>query len=142
MNSGEGLVADGAERLRKHLLGSIETKQRVLDSCEDRILAAATAIVSSLHAGGKLLLCGNGGSAADCQHIAGEMVSTLNHAFPRPGLAAIALTVDSSIMTASANDFGYAGIFERQVQALGKAGDVVIGISTSGTSENVLRALH
>src|SRR4029079_11750360 len=82
-----------------------------------------------------------GGSAADCQHLAAEMVSVLNQSFVRPGLAAIAMTTDSSILTASANDFGFDGIFERQVQALGKAGDVVVGISTSGNSENVARAL-
>ena len=137
----EGLVTGAGERLRKHVLGSIATKQRVLEDCEEAILSAARAIVSSLAAGGKMLLCGNGGSAADCQHIAGEMVSVLNQTFPRPGLAAIALTTDSSILTASANDFGFEGVFERQVQALGKAGDVVVGISTSGNSENVFRAL-
>ena len=137
----EGLVSGAAERLKKHLLGSIAAKQRVLEECEAPILAAAGAIASSMAAGGKMLLCGNGGSAADCQHIAGEMVSVLNQDFPRPGLAAIALTTDSSILTASANDFGYEGVFERQVQALGKAGDVVVGISTSGNSENVARSL-
>jgi histidinol-phosphate phosphatase family protein len=137
----EGLVSGAAERLKKHLLGSIAAKQRVLEECEAPILAAAGAIASSMAAGGKMLLCGNGGSAADCQHIAGEMVSVLNQDFPRPGLAAIALTTDSSILTASANDFGYEGVFERQVQALGRAGDVVVGISTSGNSENVARSL-
>lgn len=88
-----------------------------------------------------MLLCGNGGSAADCQHIAGELVGVLTQEFPRPALAAIALTTDSSILTASANDFGYGGVFERQVQALGRPGDVLLGISTSGNSENVLRAM-
>jgi phosphoheptose isomerase len=137
----QALVVGAAERLRKHLLGSIAAKRRVLEECEPAILAAAGVIASSITAGGKMLLCGNGGSAADCQHIAGEMVSVLNQNFPRPGLAAIAMTTDSSILTASANDFGYDGVFERQVQALGKPGDVVVGISTSGNSENVLRAL-
>jgi phosphoheptose isomerase len=137
----QGLVIGAAERLRKHLVGSIATKQRLLEECEPSILAAAGAIASSMAAGGKLLLCGNGGSAADCQHLAAEMVSVLNQSFLRPGLAAIALTTDSSILTASANDFGFDGIFQRQVQALGKPGDVVMGISTSGNSENVARAL-
>jgi phosphoheptose isomerase len=137
----QGLVIGAEERLRKHVLGSITTKQRILEQCEVPILAAARAIASSMAAGGKLLLCGNGGSAADCQHLAAEMVSVLNQSFLRPGLAAIAMTTDSSILTASANDFGFDGIFERQVQALGKAGDVVVGISTSGNSENVARAL-
>jgi len=136
------LVRDAATRLRTHLLGSIATKQRLLEECEPSILNAAAMIVSSLRTGGKLLLCGNGGSAADCQHIAGELVSVLNQSFPRPGLAALAMTTDSSILTASANDFGYEGIFERQTQALARPGDVLIGISTSGNSENVVRALR
>lgn len=136
-----GLVTGAAERLRKHILGSITTKQRLLEQCEAPILAAAGAIAASMAAGGKMLLCGNGGSAADCQHLAAEMVSVLNQSFLRPGLAAIAMTTDSSILTASANDFGFEGIFARQVQALGKPGDVVVGISTSGNSENVARAL-
>jgi D-sedoheptulose 7-phosphate isomerase len=94
-----------------------------------------------LASGHKILLCGNGGSAADAQHIAAEFVSVLRPGFLRPGLGAIALTTDTSVLTASANDFGYAGVFERQVQALGRTGDVLIGISTSGNSENVLRAV-
>lgn len=130
-----------AELFRAHLRGSIETKQRVLQQCEADILQAGMEISASLRAGGKLLLCGNGGSAADCQHIAGEFVGVLTRDQCRPALAAVALTTDSSVLTASANDFGYGGIFERQVQALGSAGDVVLGISTSGNSENVLRAL-
>lgn len=137
----QDLVIGAEERLRKHLLGSIATKQRLLEECEAPILAAAAAIASCIAAGGKMLLCGNGGSAADCQHLAAEMVSVLNQNFLRPGLAAIAMTTDSSILTASANDFGFDGVFERQAQALGKPGDIVIGISTSGNSENVARAL-
>jgi len=137
-----GLWDGAAQLLRTHLLTSIETKQQVLKTCEADILAAASLITSALRGGGKLLLCGNGGSAADCQHIAAELVSVLTQDFVRPGLPAIALTTDSSILTASANDFGFAGVFERQVQALARPGDVVIGISTSGNSENALRALH
>lgn len=135
-----GLTTAAAERLRTHVLGSIETKHKLLDTAEEAILSAARQLVVCMSNGGKLLLCGNGGSAADCQHIAAEFVSVLNQSFLRPGLPAIALTTDSSILTASANDFGYGGIFERQVQALGRAGDVLIGLSTSGNSENVLRA--
>ena len=135
------LVRDAGTRLRTHLLASITTKQRLLEECEP-ILDAAAMIVTALRTGGKLLLCGNGGSAADCQHIAGELVSVLNQSFPRPGLAALAMTTDSSILTASANDFGYEGIFERQTQALARPGDVLMGISTSGNSENVVRALR
>jgi phosphoheptose isomerase len=130
------------ERLRAHVAESIATQQRLLNACQADILNAVARIAASLRAGGKLLLCGNGGSAADCQHIAAELVSVLTREHPRPGLAAIALTTDSSFLTASANDFGFEGIFERQVQALGRAGDIVMGISASGNSENVLRALR
>jgi D-sedoheptulose 7-phosphate isomerase len=136
------LTQDASERLRRHIEISIETKRRLLDHGVEAILEAARVMTESLSAGHKLLLCGNGGSAADAQHIAAEFVSVLDQNFHRPGLAAIALTTDSSILTASANDFGYAGVFERQVQALGRPGDVVIGISTSGNSENVLRAIR
>ncbi len=121
---------------------SIATKQRLLSACETEILSASARVAASLRSGGKLLLCGNGGSAADCQHVAAELVSVLTQDHPRPGLAAIALTTDSSFLTASANDFGFDGVFERQVQALGRPGDTVMGISTSGNSENVLRAIR
>jgi len=129
------------QRLRRHIEGSIETKRKLLEGGADAILEAARVLTESLKGGHKILLCGNGGSAADAQHIAAEFVSVLNQSFARPGLAAIALTTDTSILTASANDFGFAGVFERQTQALGQPGDVVIGISTSGNSENVLRAI-
>ena len=105
-----------------------------------RIQSVVTACVTSLRAGGKILIAGNGGSAADAQHIAGELVSRF--AFDRPGLAAVALTTDTSIITAIGNDYGYEKVFARQVQALGRAGDVFIGISTSGKSPNVLAALR
>ncbi|HND14554.1 MAG TPA: D-sedoheptulose 7-phosphate isomerase [Pseudomonadales bacterium] len=103
------------------------------------LAAAAAACAASLAAGGKILLAGNGGSAADAQHVAGELVGRF--AFDRPGLPAVALTVDTSILTAVANDYGYEAVFARQVQALGAAGDVFIGYSTSGRSPNILRAL-
>ena len=102
--------------------------------------AAADACIESLQRGGKILLAGNGGSAADAQHIAGELVSRF--AFDRPGLPAIALTTDSSILTAIGNDYGYEKLFSRQVQAHGNKGDVLIGYSTSGKSPNVLRAFE
>jgi phosphoheptose isomerase len=142
MSAGLTLSMDARDRVRKHLAGSIVVKQRTLLECESAILAAAAAVVDAMRSGGKLMLCGNGGSAADCQHIAAELVSTLNHQFPRQGFPAIALTTDSSIITASANDFGYDGIFERQAQALGRAGDVLAAITTSGNSTNVLRAVR
>ena len=84
-------------------------------------------MIACFQQGGKILLCGNGGSAADAQHIAAEFVSVLTQSFLRPGMPAIALTTDSSILTASANDFGFEGIFARQVQALGRPGDVLVG---------------
>ena len=102
--------------------------------------AAASACIASLQTGGKVLLAGNGGSAADAQHIAGELVSRF--AFDRPGLSAIALTTDTSILTAIGNDYGYEWIFVRQIQAIGCPGDVFIAYSTSGRSPNILLALQ
>ena len=102
--------------------------------------AMADGIVASLRQGGKLLLCGNGGSAGDAQHIAGEFVCRLM--YDRAPLPAIALTVDTSVITAIGNDSGYEDIFVRQVQALGNKGDILLGISTSGNSPNVGRALE
>lgn len=107
---------------------------------QDAIALAAEACIASLRSGGKILLAGNGGSAADAQHIAGEFVSRF--AFDRPGLPAVALTTDTSILTAIGNDYGYEKLFERQVQALGRTGDVFIAYSTSGTSPNILAALR
>jgi D-sedoheptulose 7-phosphate isomerase len=135
------LPPDAASRARQHIETSIATKQKLLESNLAPLLEAARVMGACLAAGHKILLCGNGGSAADAQHIAAEFVSVLDHQRPRPPLAAIALTTDTSFLTASANDFGFAGVFERQVQALGRPGDVLIAISTSGNSENVLRAV-
>ena len=101
---------------------------------------AAALVVASLRGGGKLLLCGNGGSAADAQHWAAELVSRFQ--YDRPGLAAIALTTDSSILTAIGNDYGYERLFARQIEALGRAGDVLFALSTSGNSPNILAALE
>src|SRR6478672_9270380 len=120
---------------REHLLRSVAVKQAVAENCTDDIVQAAQAMIEWFKNDGKILLCGNGGSAGDCQHIAAEFTSVLSQDFVRPGLAAIALTTDSSFITANANDFGFEGIFERQVQALGRPGDVVVGISTSGNSK-------
>lgn len=102
--------------------------------------AIANACIHCLQRGGKILLAGNGGSAADAQHIAGEFVSRF--AFDRPALPAIALTTDTSILTAIGNDYGYEKLFARQIQAHGKAGDVFFAYSTSGRSPNILRALE
>ena len=135
------LTPDADQRVRRHIECSVETKRKLLTGDIRPILDAARVMTESLVSGHKILICGNGGSAADAQHIAAEFVSVLSKGFLRPGLGAIALTTDTSILTANANDFGFAGIFERQVQALGRPGDVVVGISTSGNSENVLRAV-
>ncbi len=129
------------EEIRKHLLKSAEVKRSVAERCVPDITAAAAILIETLRNDGKILLCGNGGSAADCQHIAAEFASILSQDFIRPALAAIALTTDTSFITASANDFGFDGIFERQVEAIGRKGDTLICISTSGNSKNVLRAI-
>ncbi len=105
-----------------------------------RLEQATLACIQCFHTGGKILLAGNGGSAADAQHIAGEFVSRF--AFDRPGLPAIALTTDTSILTAIGNDYGYEKLFARQVQAHGQKGDVFIGYTTSGKSPNILLALQ
>ena len=115
-------------------------KMRASQVLLESIQSIAECCTSALRGGGKILLAGNGGSAADAQHLAGEFVSRL--AFDRPGLAALALTVDTSVMTAVANDYGYQRLFARQIQALGKPGDVFIAISTSGRSPNVLLGLE
>ena len=104
----------------------------------DNIVGAVELCVESLRAGGKVMFAGNGGSAADAQHWAGELVSRFY--YDRPGLAAIALTTDSSILTAIGNDYGYDYTFARQVEALGRTGDVLVAISTSGNSPNIIRA--
>jgi D-sedoheptulose 7-phosphate isomerase len=104
------------------------------------LLAIAQAMTAALYAGGKILWCGNGGSAGDAQHLAAEIVGRFRQS--RRGLASIALTTDSSILTAVANDFGFETVFARQVEALGNAGDVLVGISTSGNSPNVIAGLE
>src|SRR5262245_57930700 len=130
------------DAVKSHLAASAEVMRRALAECAPAIVAAADVIAGSFERGGKLLLCGNGGSAADCQHLATEFTCRLTADFVRPGLPALALTTDTSFLTAYTNDFDFDGIFARQVQALGKAGDVLLGISTSGSSRNVVRAVE
>lgn len=130
------------ERAAAHFQESTRVKQQAAQTCVEPILAAAERIADCFRAGGKVLLCGNGGSAADCQHVAAEFVSRLTTDFVRPGLPAVALTTDTSFLTAFANDCGFEGVFARQVQALGRSGDVLIGISTSGNSRNVVAAVE
>ena len=124
-----------------HFQRSRETLERAAGDAGLRasIRAIADVVARCLKSGGKLLLAGNGGSAADALHIAAEFLSRLN--FDRNPLAAIALTTDTSVLTAVANDYGFESVFERQVRGLGRAGDVFIGISTSGRSANVVEAL-
>ena len=126
----------------KHLKESSLVKGQVIKECMAQILAASKLICTTFSSGGKVLLCGNGGSAADCQHMATEFVSRLSKALERPGLPAIALTTDTSFITAYSNDYSFEGVFERQVQTLGKPGDILIGISTSGNSVNVVNAIR
>lgn len=123
------------------LLRSAETAGRLAadPALAETILAVAQACCDAYRSGGKILLAGNGGSAADCQHIAGELVGRF--AFDRPGLAAVALTTDASVNTAIANDYGYQFGFARQVQGLGRAGDLLFAYSTSGNSANILAAI-
>lgn len=129
------------DKIRKRLLDSADVKRKAAEACLDSILEAAQMIINTFEAGNKVMICGNGGSAADSQHMAGEFVCTLNKTFDRTGLPAIALTTDTSVITAIANDFNFDRIFERQIQSLGKPKDLLIGISTSGNSKNVLNAL-
>jgi D-sedoheptulose 7-phosphate isomerase len=128
------------ERVRGYLRTTADTVRRVEEECLEDIVSAATLLVTSLTDGGKMLICGNGGSAADAQHLATEFMSTFTTDNLRPSIPAIALTTDTSLLTAIANDFGAEGMFERQVESLGRTGDVLIAISTSGNSTNVIRA--
>ena len=123
------------------LVESAALKTATANMYADAVIDAAQMIADALAQGGKLMLCGNGGSAGDAQHIAAEFVAVLDHSRPRGGLAALALTTDTSFITAYANDFGFEGIFQRQVEALGREGDVLLGISTSGNSANVVAAM-
>jgi D-sedoheptulose 7-phosphate isomerase len=132
----------GIESIGEYFKAAAEVQRQAGEACAESILASVQLISAALAGSGKVLLCGNGGSAADCQHMAAELVGTLNRDVKRQGLAAVALTTDTSFLTAYANDFGFDGVFERQVEALGKPGDVLVAISTSGRSENVRRAVH
>ena len=133
---------DIKEIVRGQIRDSIEAKTRLLqdNALVGKISLAAERMIEAYRSGRKTLVAGNGGSAADAQHIAGEFVSRFY--FDRPGLPSIALTTDTSILTAVGNDYGYEKVFSRQVQANGVAGDVFLGISTSGNSPNILLALQ
>jgi phosphoheptose isomerase len=128
------------ERVRDHLTMSARVKESLAAEASSAIVAGARLMEETFIRKGKVLICGNGGSAADSQHMAAELVTRLNATFERPPLPAIALTTDTSLLTAYANDHDFGGIFQRQVLALGNPGDLLVAISTSGTSENVVRA--
>jgi len=119
---------------------SVKTQKSISGGMSEKIESAAKAILKSLASGGKVLIFGNGGSAADSQHFAAELVGRFKK--ERAPLAAIALTVNTSALTAIANDYGYDVVFARQIEALGKKGDIAIGLSTSGNSKNVIEALR
>ncbi|ECO3281343.1 TPA: D-sedoheptulose 7-phosphate isomerase [Campylobacter jejuni] len=128
--------------IKEHFQESILVKEQILkdENLITLIKNTSLEVIKAYKNGNKTLLAGNGGSAADAQHIAGEFVSRFY--FDRPGIASIALTTDTSILTAIGNDYGYENLFARQVQAQGVKGDVFIGISTSGNSKNILKALE
>ena len=130
---------DPVTRVREHFAESIATKQSAVEALSDSIAAAGALMARSLLKDGKILSCGNGGSAADSQHFSSELLNRFE--MERPGLPAIALTTDASTVTSISNDYSYDEIFSKQVRALGKPQDVLLGISTSGNSENVCRAI-
>ncbi len=123
------------------LVESSETKIKIQNECSNDILSAVDLLTKAYQNNGKLLLCGNGGSAADCQHIATELMIRLSHHINRPALPAIALTTDTSNLTAGGNDIGFENVFARNVEGLGNDGDVLLAISTSGNSPNVIKAV-
>lgn len=127
------------DRVRDHFAESIATKETAVDAISMNIAEAGELMSRSLLADGKILSCGNGGSAADSQHFSSELLNRFE--MERPGLPAMALTTDSSTLTSISNDYAYEEIFSKQVRALGRAGDILLGISTSGNSENVCRAI-
>jgi len=124
------------------LIESSQTKIKIKDNLQDEIVEAAEILADCFKNGNKLLLCGNGGSAADCQHIAAELMIRLSHNIKRPALPAIALTTDTSNLTAGGNDIGFENVFARNVEGLGSKGDVLLAISTSGNSPNIIQATH
>jgi D-sedoheptulose 7-phosphate isomerase len=135
-----------SEELKKQIYDSMADREKMIragkNSYPDAIIQVAEVLRDCISQGGKIMLCGNGGSAADCQHFAAEMIVRLTARVERIPLPAMALTTDSSILTAAGNDYGFDLVFARQVQGLGRKGDALIAISTSGNSENVYKALE
>jgi D-sedoheptulose 7-phosphate isomerase len=131
---------DANTAVTAHLLGLAQAAEALAVNVGPMVARAAGLLVDCLTVGGKVLTCGNGGSAADAQHLSAELVGRF--AYDRPALPAVTLSADSSVMTALGNDYGYDMVFARQVRALGRAGDVLVAISTSGRSPNVVRAVE
>lgn len=121
---------------------SSDVKLKIESACKAEILVAVQSLSEAFRKGKKLLLCGNGGSAADCQHIATELMIRLSHNIQRPALPAIALTTDTSNITAGGNDIGFENVFARSIEGLGNEGDVLLAISTSGNSSNIIKAVE
>ena len=126
------------QTIKNEFLSHLDVINLTIDTMQEKLELASSLVVDTLKNGNKVLLCGNGGSAADAQHIAAEL--TGRYKTERRGLAGIALTTDTSALTAIGNDYGYERIFDRQVEALANKGDLIIGISTSGNSKNVINA--
>lgn len=130
---------DPVTHVRSHFQDAIALKQRMSETLAPAIAQAGAALAEAFRRGNKVLACGNGGSAADCQHFAAELVGRFER--ERPGLPAVALTTDSSALTAIGNDYSYEAVFAKQVEALGRQGDVLLALSTSGNSRNVIAAM-
>jgi len=130
------------EFISQSLAESAEVKIKIQKECSGEILKAVNLLTETFKNGKKLLLCGNGGSAADCQHIATELVVRLSHKIQRPAIPAIALTTDTSNLTAGGNDIGFENVFARSIEGLGNEGDVLLAISTSGNSPNIIKAVE
>jgi len=129
------------EQVRRHLLETARVQQQLAEVASPVIADAAERVARLVARGGKIMLCGNGGSASDSQHLAAEFTNRLRASTERPPIPALALTTDTSYLTARTNDYGFDDVFERLVEAFGRPGDILIGISTSGNSKNVIRAV-
>jgi D-sedoheptulose 7-phosphate isomerase len=136
------MSADEVARFTAIMTKSADLKRRIAMELADTVVGVVDVCETSLRNGGKLMFCGNGGSAADSQHLATEMLIRLRGSHERPSFAALALTLDPAVLTACGNDYGYDRLFERPLRGLGRRGDVLFGITTSGRSGNVIRALE
>jgi D-sedoheptulose 7-phosphate isomerase len=135
-------MSNSHDFIQKQLLESAKIKQRIAEQMADRIANAAEMCITAIKRGGKIMFCGNGGSAADSQHMATELVVRLSSALDRGALPAVSLTTDTSILTACGNDYGFDHIFSRQIEALGHEHDILVAISTSGKSANIIKAVQ